>query len=48
MVDPVFLIWLFGPTICVVVLACVLSVFKPPKKKYWGPGESWWPEEREW
>lgn len=37
-----FLVWLFAPTICVVVLACVLSILriKPPKPRrdgWFGP-----------
>lgn len=43
-----WLLWLFAPTLCVVVIACLLSVFgfKPPKTK---PGQdSWFTNDRHW
>ena len=39
----------FGPSLLMAILALFLGIFtEPPKKKYWGPGESWWPDEEEW
>lgn len=43
-----WMIWLFAPTLCVVLLACLLSALriKPPKKQY---GEaSWFPDEKDY
>ena len=43
-------LYVCAPIIAVVLLAVVLSLIfgDPPTKKYWGPGETWWPEEEDW
>lgn len=41
----IFAIWLFAPTACTVVIACLLSIFgfKPPKQRNdgWFKGPDW-------
>lgn len=40
-----FALWLFAPTLCVVVLACVLSMFHvkppPPRQDGWFGDNGW-------
>lgn len=42
----IFLIWVFGPTICIVLIACLLSLtpLKPPKTRRGG----WFIDKEDW
>ena len=43
-------VWFVLPVIAIVILSVILAgvLGEPPKKKYWGTGESWWPDEEDW